>query len=39
MEKTNNNTSKVEFSLLSMEQIINQAAKWLYMSAGKAAVH
>lgn len=29
---------RVEFSLLSMEQIINQAAKWLYMSAGKAAV-
>ncbi len=26
---------RVEFSLLSIEQIINQAAKWLYMSAGK----
>lgn len=29
---------RVEFSLLSMEQIINQAAKWLYMSAGKKCV-
>ena len=29
---------RVEFSLLSMEQIINQAAKWLYMSAGKKNV-
>ena len=26
---------RVEFSLLSMEQIINQAAKWYFMSAGK----
>ena len=25
---------RVEFSLLAMEQIINQAAKWSYMSAG-----
>jgi pyruvate/2-oxoglutarate/acetoin dehydrogenase E1 component len=29
---------RVEFSILSMEQIINQAAKWFYMSAGKASV-
>jgi pyruvate dehydrogenase E1 component beta subunit len=29
---------RVEFSMLSMEQIINQAAKWFYMSAGKASV-
>jgi len=29
---------RVEFSMLSMEQIINQAAKWFYMSAGKACV-
>lgn len=29
---------RVEFSMLSMEQIINQAAKWLYMSGGKASV-
>tara|TARA_B100001123_G_C15219799_1_gene990771 strand:+ start:270 stop:1334 length:1065 start_codon:yes stop_codon:yes gene_type:complete len=29
---------RVEFSMLSMEQIINQAAKWLYMSAGKSSV-
>lgn len=29
---------RVEFSLLSMEQIINQAAKWFYMSGGKAPV-
>lgn len=26
---------RVEFSLLSMDQIINQAAKWFYMSGGK----
>ncbi len=26
---------RVEFALLSMEQIINQAAKWHYMTAGK----
>ena len=26
---------RVEFSLLSIEQIINQASKWSYMSAGK----
>ena len=24
--------------MLSMEQIINQAAKWFYMSAGQASV-
>ena len=29
---------RVEFSLLSMDQIINQAAKWLYMSGGKSNV-
>ena len=29
---------RVEFSLLSMDQIINQAAKWFYMSGGKANV-
>lgn len=29
---------RVEFSMLSMEQIINQAAKWFYMSAGQASV-
>jgi pyruvate dehydrogenase E1 component beta subunit len=29
---------RVEFSLLSMDQIINQAAKWLYMSGGKQNV-
>lgn len=29
---------RVEFSLLAMDQIINQAAKWLYMSAGKKSV-
>jgi pyruvate dehydrogenase E1 component beta subunit len=29
---------RVEFSLLSMDQIINQAAKWFYMSAGKRNV-
>ena len=29
---------RVEFALLSMEQIINQAAKWFYMSAGKMNV-
>tara|TARA_Y100001970_G_C14222823_1_gene853721 strand:- start:1564 stop:2631 length:1068 start_codon:yes stop_codon:yes gene_type:complete len=29
---------RVEFSMLSMEQIINQAAKWFYMSGGKASV-
>jgi pyruvate/2-oxoglutarate/acetoin dehydrogenase E1 component len=27
---------RVEFSLLAMEQIINQIAKWNYMSAGKS---
>lgn len=26
---------RVEFSLLSMDQIVNQAAKWFYMSGGK----
>ena len=26
---------RVEFALLSMDQIINQAAKWFYMSGGK----
>lgn len=26
---------RVEFALLAMEQIINQAAKWSYMNAGK----
>ena len=29
---------RVEFALLSMEQIINQAAKWNFMSAGKQTV-
>lgn len=29
---------RVEFSLLAMDQIINQAAKWLYMSGGKKNV-
>jgi pyruvate dehydrogenase E1 component beta subunit len=29
---------RVEFSLLSMDQIINQAAKWLYMSGGAKSV-
>lgn len=29
---------RVEFSLLSFEQISNQIAKWFYMSAGKASV-
>tara|TARA_B100000579_G_scaffold119766_1_gene96368 strand:+ start:9535 stop:10599 length:1065 start_codon:yes stop_codon:yes gene_type:complete len=29
---------RVEFSLLAMEQIINQAAKWRYMFAGKMKV-
>ncbi len=29
---------RVEFSLLSLEQIINQAAKWYHMSAGKQKV-
>ncbi len=29
---------RVEFSLLSTDQIINQAAKWNYMSAGKMSV-
>ena len=29
---------RVEFSMLSMEQIINQGAKWFYMSGGKAPV-
>tara|TARA_B100001741_G_C16534243_1_gene591072 strand:+ start:749 stop:1813 length:1065 start_codon:yes stop_codon:yes gene_type:complete len=29
---------RVEFSLLAMEQIINQAAKWRYMFAGKMRV-
>ncbi len=29
---------RVEFSLLSMEQIINQAAKWHFMSAGEKNV-
>jgi pyruvate dehydrogenase E1 component beta subunit len=29
---------RVEFALLSMDQIINQAAKWFYMSAGKRYV-
>lgn len=30
---------RVEFSLLAMDQIINQAAKWLYMSGGKKMYH
>lgn len=29
---------RVEFSLLSLEQIINQAAKWFFMNAGKKNV-
>ena len=29
---------RVEFALLSMEQIINQAAKWYYMNAGQMNV-
>ena len=29
---------RVEFSLLSMEQIINQAAKWFFMHAGQKSV-
>jgi len=29
---------RVEFSLLSIEQIFNQISKWFYMSAGKANV-
>jgi pyruvate/2-oxoglutarate/acetoin dehydrogenase E1 component len=29
---------RVEFSLLSFEQITNQVAKWCYMSAGKVSV-
>ena len=29
---------RVEFSLLSLEQIINQAAKWNFMSGGKQKV-
>lgn len=29
---------RVEFSLLSMEQIINQAAKWYFLSVGKYTV-
>ena len=29
---------RVEFSLLSMEQIINQIAKWFFMSGGKVNV-
>jgi pyruvate/2-oxoglutarate/acetoin dehydrogenase E1 component len=29
---------RVEFSLLSMDQIVNQAAKWLYMNAGQKSV-
>ncbi len=29
---------RVEFSLLSMEQIINQAAKWFFMNAGQKSV-
>ena len=29
---------RVEFALLSMEQIINQASKWYYMSAGKTNI-
>ena len=29
---------RVEFSLLSMEQIINQAAKWYFMNAGQKSV-
>lgn len=29
---------RVEFALLSMDQIINQAAKWFYMNAGQMSV-
>lgn len=29
---------RIEFALLSIEQIVNQAAKWHYMFAGKACV-
>ncbi len=29
---------RVEFSLLAMEQIINQAAKWFFMNAGQKSV-
>ena len=29
---------RVEFALLSIEQIVNQAAKWFYMSAGQQNV-
>ena len=29
---------RVEFALLSMEQIVNQAAKWFYMNNGKMSV-
>ena len=29
---------RVEFSLLAMEQIINQAAKWFFMNAGQQSV-
>ena len=29
---------RVEFSLLSFEQIINQIAKWFFMSAGKVSI-
>ena len=29
---------RVEFALLSIEQIINQAAKWFHMSAGKQKI-
>ena len=29
---------RVEFSLLAIEQLINQAAKWFYMTGGKASV-
>ena len=29
---------RVEFALLSLEQIINQAAKWYFMSGGKKSV-
>ena len=29
---------RVEFALLSMDQIINQAAKWYYMNSGKMSV-
>ena len=29
---------RVEFSLLAMDQIVNQAAKWYYMNAGQMSV-